>query len=71
MHFLFIILHLVSIFFISGMLLFITIPTHIIYTAIAKPKPTGRTHVRCPDCREVIRKDASVCKHCTCPLVPQ
>ena len=27
--------------------------------------------VRCPDCRELVRHDARVCKHCRCQLVPQ
>jgi hypothetical protein len=31
---------------------------------------TADTHVRCPDCRELVRKDARVCKHCRCKLVP-
>lgn len=29
------------------------------------------THVRCPDCKELIRADARKCKHCSCSLVPQ
>lgn len=29
------------------------------------------THVRCPDCRELVRKDARVCKHCRATLTPQ
>jgi hypothetical protein len=33
--------------------------------------PTPRTHVKCPDCREYVLKDASICKHCRCSLVPQ
>lgn len=33
--------------------------------------PTPETHVKCPDCRELILKDAHVCKHCGCKLVPQ
>lgn len=32
---------------------------------------TSATHVRCPDCRELIRRDASKCKHCSTALVPQ
>jgi len=32
---------------------------------------TTETHVRCPDCRELVRKDARKCKHCGTPLVPQ
>lgn len=29
------------------------------------------THVHCPDCRELVRKDARKCKHCHAALVPQ
>lgn len=28
------------------------------------------THVRCPDCRELVRKDARKCKHCGTALIP-
>lgn len=34
-------------------------------------EPTPQTHVRCPDCRELVRKDARKCKHCGCGLIPQ
>lgn len=33
--------------------------------------PTPDTHVRCPDCRELVFKDARVCKHCNATLEPQ
>jgi len=33
--------------------------------------PTPETHVKCPDCKELVRKEASKCKHCGCKLVPQ
>jgi TM2 domain-containing membrane protein YozV len=33
--------------------------------------PTPQTHVKCPDCCELILKDARVCKHCGCRLIPQ
>lgn len=33
--------------------------------------PSPKTHVRCPDCAELILKDAKVCKHCRCKLLPQ
>lgn len=33
--------------------------------------PSPSTHVKCPDCRELVLKDARVCKHCSCKLVPQ
>lgn len=29
------------------------------------------THVRCPECRELVRRDARKCKHCGTALVPQ
>lgn len=34
-------------------------------------KPNPNTHVRCPDCREFVLKEAKVCKHCGCKLIPQ
>jgi len=33
--------------------------------------PSPETHVRCPECRELVRRDARKCKHCGCVLVPQ
>lgn len=33
--------------------------------------PTPETHVKCPDCAELVRAEARVCKHCGCKLVPQ
>ena len=33
--------------------------------------PTPDTHVKCPDCKELILKQAHVCKHCGCKLIPQ
>ena len=32
--------------------------------------PTPETHVRCPDCQELVLWDARVCKHCGCRLIP-
>lgn len=34
-------------------------------------RPTPSTHVKCPDCAELVRKEARVCKHCGCRLIPQ
>lgn len=34
-------------------------------------EPNPATHIKCPDCRELVIKDARVCKHCGCKLVPQ
>jgi hypothetical protein len=33
--------------------------------------PSPKTHVRCPDCHKIIPKEASLCEHCLCRLVPQ
>lgn len=33
--------------------------------------PNPDTHVKCPDCAELVLKEARVCKHCGCRLVPQ
>jgi TM2 domain-containing membrane protein YozV len=33
-------------------------------------EPTIDTHVRCPECRELVRTDAKKCKHCGAVLVP-
>jgi hypothetical protein len=33
--------------------------------------PTPATHVKCPDCAEFVLREARVCKHCGCKLVPQ
>ncbi len=29
------------------------------------------THVRCPDCKELVLSEATKCRHCGCSLVPQ
>lgn len=33
--------------------------------------PSPDTHVKCPDCRELVLRDARKCKHCGCSLTPQ
>lgn len=49
----------------------------IIVIVLPSRKPTSNstphpdTHVRCPDCREFVLRDARVCKHCGCKLIPQ
>lgn len=32
---------------------------------------TPETHVKCPDCRELVKRDARKCKHCGAALIPQ
>lgn len=34
-------------------------------------KPNPDTHVRCPECRELVLREASLCKHCGTRLRPQ
>ena len=33
-------------------------------------KPTPKTHVKCPDCRELVVRAARKCKHCGTSLIP-
>ena len=42
-------------------------PAVIVGSEVATPE----THVRCPECRELVRNDARRCKHCGITLVPQ
>lgn len=72
-HFIFLILHiLAALFFIVGLV--VTIPLHLIYAVMAgnrEAKPNRWTHVKCPDCKELVLREATICKHCGCKLVPQ
>lgn len=43
----------------------------ILMTAAGPIVATPDTHVRCPDCRELVLKDARKCKHCGTALIPQ
>lgn len=71
-------LHLAALFFVQ-VALFVTVPLHLILLAgqrrppapVGVDVPTPDTHVRCPDCRELVRMDARKCKHCGITLVPQ
>jgi len=72
---LFAILHVIAVLFFAWALM-LTIPLHLIYTAVLrrgqKHEPeTWRTHVRCPECKELVLNEARVCKHCGCKLIPQ
>jgi len=37
--------------------------------AATSVRPSPSTHVKCPDCKELILKDARVCRYCGCRLV--
>jgi Na+/H+-dicarboxylate symporter len=46
----------------------------LIWAASGQPGETGptpATHVKCPDCAELVLHQAKVCKHCGCKLIPQ
>jgi len=42
----------------------------LIAIGIKRSLPTKKTHVCCPDCKELVLKEASVCKYCGCKLIP-
>lgn len=75
-HFIFVVFHFVAIIFLGGSLLLLTVPLHLIYYAVKRnnpnrvPQPNPRTHVRCPDCQELVLKEARKCKHCGTALTP-
>lgn len=74
-HIIFIFLHLVGV-ILGFWMLVITIPAHLIYAATksnapAQARASPDTHVRCPDCRELVLREARACKHCGCKLIPQ
>ena len=54
-----------------GLLLAIGLPSLNPVATSAGPQPTPDTHVKCPDCRELVLKDARKCKHCGCSLIPE
>jgi len=74
-HLIFFVLHVIALLF-GAVLLFVTIPAHLIYAAVSSKRrdpnaPAPDTHLRCPDCKELVLKQAKKCKHCGCTLVPQ
>lgn len=66
-HLVFILMHLGALLFWLPAL-FVTIPLHVIYAATRKAAPNG---LKCPDCKEVVDREARVCKHCGAQLVPE
>lgn len=76
-HIVFVLLHLVVLLFFTWALI-LTIPLHVIYATLRaarnKPDPNAphwRTHLRCPECRELVRCDATTCRHCHTALDPK
>lgn len=73
---LFVILHLGAVVFLGAGLLIITIPLHLIYGVLqarhsaSTAAAESAAQVRCPACRELVRHDASLCKHCGSTLQP-
>lgn len=53
------------------LILLLVMPNLAEKAAAEATKPNADTHVKCPDCAELVLKEAKVCKHCGCKLVPQ
>lgn len=74
-HLVFLVLHAIAILF-GVVLLFVTVPLHLIYAATRRsakrgpPEPSARTHNRCPACQEFVLKGANVCRFCGTKLIP-
>ncbi|MBZ0105418.1 MAG: zinc ribbon domain-containing protein [Sulfuricella denitrificans] len=49
-----------------GIIMALVVKSHV--SSDGQPAPSANTHVKCPDCKELILKDARVCKHCGCKL---
>lgn len=52
--------------FLLGFLFNIFAAVLVILMPSLKGNPTPDTHLICPDCAELVRKEAKVCKHCGC-----
>lgn len=50
--------------------LWIFVISTLIALGIKRSLPTKDSHVSCPDCKELILKEAKVCKFCGCKLIP-
>ena len=48
-------------------LLWITIDGYKLVRYESSPNPD--THVKCPDCKELVVKNATACPHCQCKLI--
>jgi len=53
-------------------LIFLALASNLKAEAVTKAgQPSPDTHVKCPDCAELVLNEARVCKHCGCKLIPQ
>lgn len=52
-------------------LIFVAVMPNLKEQANLNAQPNADTHVKCPDCAELVLKEAKVCKHCSCKLIPQ
>jgi hypothetical protein len=58
--------------FIMGLLFsLISLLIVLVLPKVDEDTPSEETHVKCPDCAELVRREARICKHCGCKLVPQ
>lgn len=76
-HVFLVLLHFVALLVWPGVL-FLTLPLHVIYAALRNRSSVPKelpisplTHARCPECREIVLKDARKCKHCGSIIAPQ
>lgn len=53
-----------------GLLVLIAMPTRGPGRAEDGSVVSAKTHVRCPDCKELVRAEARKCKHCGAALLP-
>lgn len=66
-------INFVSSFLVQGpniLALWISVIFTLIALGIKRSLPTKDSHVSCPDCKELILKEAKVCKFCGCKLIP-
>ncbi len=72
-HLIFLLLHF-GVFLFATPWLILTVPLHLIFAAVSnksKNESVNRfSHIRCPECRELVRKDARLCRHCHTELIP-
>ena len=58
-------------FFSSFLALLLSIYLGRVFWKNRENSPSPDTHIKCPDCKELVIKEANVCKHCGCRLIPQ